>query len=84
MLHSAKLNEFEQVIREHEILFSEILGAKPLRDTLFSDLPGEVKSLGAWGGDFCMLTWREDLSLLPAYLKSKGLETWFNFNDIVL
>ena len=84
MLHSATLNEFEQVIREHEILISEILGAKPLRDTLFSDLPGEVKSLGAWGGDFCMLTWREDLSLLPAYLKSKSLETWFNFNDIVL
>lgn len=84
MLRAATLNEFEQVIREHEILISELLGAKPLNKTLFSDLPGEVKSLGAWGGDFCMLTWREDLSLLPAYLKSKSLETWFNFNDIVL
>jgi mevalonate kinase len=84
MLRAATLNEFEQVIREHEILISELLGAKPLNKTLFSDLPGEVKSLGAWGGDFCMLTWREDLSLLPAYLESKSLETWFNFNDIVL
>jgi hypothetical protein len=51
---------------------------------MFGDLPGEVKSLGAWGGDFCMLTWRGDSQLLPAYLKSKGLETWFNFHDIVL
>jgi len=84
MLRAATLNEFEQVIREHEIIISELLGAKPLNKTLFSDLPGEVKSLGAWGGDFCMLTWQEDLALLPAYLKSKSLETWFNFNDIVL
>jgi mevalonate kinase len=84
MLRASNLNEFELIIREHELLISKLLGAKPLRDTLFSDLPGEVKSLGAWGGDFCMLTWREDLALLPAYLKSKSLETWFNFNDIVL
>lgn len=84
MLRASNLNEFELIIREHELLISELLGAKPLRDTLFSDLPGEVKSLGAWGGDFCMLTWHEDLALLPAYLKSKSLETWFNFNDIVL
>jgi mevalonate kinase len=84
MLRASDLNEFELIIHEHELLISELLGAKPLRDTLFSDLPGEVKSLGAWGGDFCMLTWREDLVLLPAYLKSKSLETWFNFNDIVL
>lgn len=84
MLLASSLNEFELIIREHEILISELLGAKPLRDILFSDLPGEVKSLGAWGGDFCMLTWHEDLALLPAYLKSKSLETWFNFYDIVL
>lgn len=84
MLHSASLHEFEKVIHEHEILISDLLGANPLKKNLFSDLPGEVKSLGAWGGDFCMLTWHEDLTLLPAYLKSKSLETWFNFNDIVL
>ena len=84
MLLASSLNEFELIMREHELLISELLGAKPLRDKLFRDLPGEVKSLGAWGGDFCMLTWREDLALLPTYLKSKSLETWFNFNDIVL
>ncbi len=84
MLRASTLQEFELILCEHENMISELLGVKALRETRFSDLPGEVKSLGAWGGDFCMLTWREDLALLPAYLKSKSLETWFNFNDIVL
>jgi len=84
MLCAIDLPDFEQVIREHEMLISSVLGVAGIRQTLFSDLPGEVKSLGAWGGDFCMLTWRDDPELLTAYLKSKGLETWFNYNDIVL
>ncbi len=84
MIEASDLHEFEQVVAAHEQLISSLLDAPSIRQKLFSDLPGEVKSLGAWGGDFCMLTWRDDPSLLSAYLKSKGLETWFNFNDIVL
>jgi len=84
MLSASLLSEFEQVLREHEILISNLLGVPSIRQTIFNDLPGEVKSLGAWGGDFCVLTWRDDPGLLSGYLKSKGLETWFNFNDIVL
>jgi mevalonate kinase len=84
MLHASNLPDFEQVLHEHEMLISNVIEVPTIRQTLFSDLPGEVKSLGAWGGDFCLLTWRDDPLLLAAYLKSKGLETWFNFNDIVL
>jgi mevalonate kinase len=84
MLKAATLPGFEKVISEHELMISSLLGVPSIRTTLFSDLPGEVKSLGAWGGDFCMLTWRDHPELLSAYLKSKGLETWFSFSDIVL
>ncbi len=84
MLHSSTLTEFEQVMSRHENLISSLTGVPVLRETTFNDLPGEAKSLGAWGGDFCMITWRDDLSLLPAYLLNKGLGIWFNFNDIVL
>ena len=84
MLLATSLTEFEQVIREHELLVSNLLEVAPLKETVFGDLPGEVKSLGAWGGDFCMMTWNTDTALLPLYLKSKGFETWFNFSDIVL
>jgi len=84
MLHSSSLDEFEEVIKEHEKLMSNLLEVPPLKESRFSDLPGEVKSLGAWGGDFCMITWHKEPHLLSAYLKSKGLEIVFNFNDIVL
>jgi len=84
MLHASSLFDFEKVVYEHEMLISKLLETPSIRQTVFSDLPGEVKSLGAWGGDFCMLTWHDDPGLLPAYLKSKDLETWFNYNDIVL
>lgn len=84
MLVAATLDEFEQVLTEHETLVSSLIGVPSIRQRMFSDLPGEVKSLGAWGGDFCMITWRDEIDLLPDYLKSKGLETWFNFRDIVL
>jgi len=84
MLYASTLLEFEQVISDHELLISSLLGIPSIKKTIFSDLPGEVKSLGAWGGDFCMLTWHDDPALLAVYLKSKGLGTYFNFNDIVL
>jgi len=84
MLNAPDISNFEMILREHELLISRLLDAPSIRQTLFRDFPGEVKSLGAWGGDFCMITWRDDPALLSSFLKSKGLETWFNFNDIVL
>lgn len=84
MQNAPSLSDFEQILLEHENLISSLLGVPSIKQTQFSDLPGQVKSLGAWGGDFCMLTWNDDLLLLPAYLKSKGIHTWFNFHDIVL
>lgn len=84
MLNAKSLSDFENVILEHELLISSFLGLKPIKETIFYDLPGEVKSLGAWGGDFCMLTWNDNVDKLYPYLKTKGLEVCFNFNDIVL
>ena len=84
LLQASDLAEFENIMQAHEQLISSLLEIPSIRQKIFSDLPGEVKSLGAWGGDFCMLTWRDDPATLKQYLKSKGLEIWFNFNDIVL
>jgi mevalonate kinase len=84
MLQAETLDEFNGVINEHESLISDLIGAPELRDMRFPDLPGAVKSLGAWGGDFCMLTWESDPELLPAYLERKGCSIRFNFSEIVL
>ena len=84
MIHASSLPEFELLLLQHELLISNLIQKTSIKQTIFNDLPGEVKSLGAWGGDFCMLTWHDELHLLPAYLKRKGLETSFNFRDIVI
>lgn len=76
-------NDFEKAIREHEIFMSSVLQQKKLKEVRFSDLDGEVKSLGAWGGDFAMLTWRGSKQELLKYLGSKKIQTIFTFKEFV-
>ncbi len=78
------LEEFEFFINEHEQIMSGVLGMPTVKETTFYDLPGSVKSLGAWGGDFVMMTWRDDFGKLKKYLKTKNLGVVFPFDEIVL
>jgi hypothetical protein len=50
---------------------------------LFHDYPGEVKSLGAWGGDFVMITMHQEWQLVKAYFSEKGMETVIPYHDMV-
>jgi mevalonate kinase len=78
------LDEFDRLIAEHEHIVSAVLGIPTLKQTLFRDFEGEMKSLGAWGGDFMMVTWRDDSDRLKQYLAQKGYNTVFGYNEIVL
>ena len=78
------LSKFEELISEHEDIMSKILGMPKVKDLYFSDFPGAVKSLGAWGGDFVMLTGNLSNSNLEHYLNKKGFNTYYRYDDIVL
>jgi mevalonate kinase len=54
--HCEQLTEFEKLMREHEALVGDVLGRKPIGETIFAGYPGAVKSMGAWGGDFALAT----------------------------
>lgn len=82
MLDSASFDEFSSLIREHELIMAEVLERKPLKDALFSDFNGEVKSLGAWGGDFVMVLWPYQKKELMTYLAKKKLNIAFSLNEI--
>lgn len=84
MLNASSLHDFETVMRKHEALISELINQPSIKYTRFADLPGEAKSLGAWGGDFCMITWNDDQGKLPAYLMERGFNIFFKFSNIVL
>ena len=81
VLQTNRIEEFETRMRESESLLSEILDRPSLKQCLFDDYDYEVKSLGAWGGDFLMATYR-DLRDAVGYFEDLGYSTYFTFQEI--
>ncbi len=78
------LSGFEDLISQHEDIIAQATRQPKFARNLFPDLPGAAKSLGAWGGDFVLITWRDPESALKKYLQEKGLHTFFPWRKIVL
>lgn len=81
ILNTTSLLEFEQLITKHEQIISKIIKQSPVKERLFSDFDGTVKSLGAWGGDFVMVTSNKNST---AYFNNKGFYTVLKFSDLIL
>ena len=76
------LYDFEDLIHVHEQLISNHLGLETVQNELFSDYSGgEIKSLGAWGGDFILAT-SEDGDL--SYFEEKGFPVIFNYKNLIV
>ena len=75
------LELFTQLISQHETVLSEILKTETVKDTLFPDFNGAVKSLGAWGGDFVLVVSKENP--MP-YFVAKGYETVIPYEEMIL
>lgn len=81
MLKTESIDEFELLMNLHEEMISSRLGYQKAKELYFSDYKGSIKSLGAWGGDFVMVTAREGFI---KYFKSKGFETILSFDEMIL
>lgn len=81
MVSCKSLEDFESLIIHHEHIISNIIEQQPVKSVLFDDFNGQVKSLGAWGGDFVMATCKSNPTL---YFQSKGFDTVIPYNDMVL
>ncbi len=77
------INEFMRYLSEHEKIISVTLGQLRLKEDLFQDFEGEIKSLGAWGGDFAMAVSLHGESFMRNYFVKKGLNPVFRFEDII-
>lgn len=83
MIKAKDLNAFEEVCKEHEYILSSVLQVEPIKEQLFQMYQGGVvKSLGAWGGDFVMVTAQDNEEL--DYFRNKGYHTIFSFQDFLL
>ena len=80
-VHCKHLEDFQKLIREHETIISNITNQVPVKDLLFHDIKGEMKSLGAWGGDFILVATDEDPT---TYFNTNGYHTILKFSDMIL
>ena len=77
-------NDFEclsQKLQLHENIMSNFLEILTIKNDLFSDFNGVIKSLGAWGGDFVLVISEENPT---KYFKEKGFETILKYNEMIL
>ncbi len=76
--------EFGRLIGIHEELIGKLIGKTPVKPEYFTDFNGEIKSLGAWGGDFYLVSTELHLSEVKKYFEPKGLTTVFRWKELIL
>ena len=80
IINCTTLLDFESLITEHEEIISKIIEQDSVKKLFFQDYSGSIKSLGAWGGDFILVTGDE---IGMDYFRKKGYETIIPFNEMV-
>ncbi len=75
--------EFGELMNEHEQIIAGILNQVPIKKRFFEGFKGEIKSLGAWGGDFVMVLWPEERNMLENYMKERGFSVILSYDEMV-
>lgn len=83
MIHAHDLVTFSKIIRQHEEIISSALKYPKVKELHFIDFWGDVKSLGAWGGDFALVTSDRDPETTREYFYSRGFTTVIPYSEIV-
>lgn len=81
MVLAPTLDQFETLMEQHEETLSRVLGLAPVKQRLFPDHPGAIKSLGAWGGDFVLATGDDGCR---GYFRDKGYSTTIPYSKMIL
>jgi len=83
IIHSGCINRFITLIDQHEAIIGSVIRRQPVKQSLFGDFNGTVKSLGAWGGDFVLVAslWPEDKT--EEYFIQKGYNSIFKLNHFI-
>ena len=75
------IDVFTQLLHQHETLLSALLNTETVKNALFPEFDGAVKSLGAWGGDFVLVVSKENPK---SYFVAKGYETVIPYQEMIL
>lgn len=82
IINTSDLYTFEKLLKDHEQILSDIINLKTIQDLKFKGYQsGIVKSLGAWGGDFVLVTAKHQGNL--DYFKAKGFDTIYAYEELI-
>lgn len=81
LIAANQLENSSHLLEKHEIILSNILELETVKERLFPDFNGTVKSLGAWGGDFVLVLAESDPT---SYFKNKGYETVLKYEEMII
>lgn len=84
LVMSRKLDTTIHILKEHENYMGKILKMEPIKQKYFHDFDGEIKSLGAWGGDFALVASNLSLEEVKIYFRSHGFLTLLKFEELML
>lgn len=83
-INATDIQQLEEIIEAHESIIGERIQHNPIKKELFSDYWGAVKSLGAWGGDFALVSSDRSPTETKAYFDKKGYKTFFSLDSVML
>jgi len=84
VIETDSLQEFENLLLEHESILSRILKTPPIHRQLFPDYSdGIVKSLGAWGGDFVLITSKDEPANFKKNMKQRGFTVVYSYDELI-
>ena len=81
ILQCNSIEAYDELIESHELIISKLISKPTIKETLFRDFNGSIKSLGAWGGDMIMAT---SHSHPNRYFKEKGYSTIFKYEELLV
>jgi mevalonate kinase len=84
LLTAPSLEDFNRLLFEHERTVADYLDLQRSKDLYFTDFWGEVKSLGAWGGDFVLVTSDRPEHLTRSYFNEKGFGVLKTYKELIL
>jgi mevalonate kinase len=82
-LTATDLKTFEKGIIQHENIIASLIDLPRSKTLYFADYWGEIKSLGAWGGDFVLATSDRNTTDTKKYFTSKGFDTILTYSEMV-
>lgn len=82
LLDCKSLSQFNKLIMKHEEIVSSAIGKDTIKNKLFPNFDGAMKSLGAWGGDFILATGEQEY--IEEFFSSKGYNSIFNYSELIL